>query len=177
MHVYLLDGVHWSDLRSLQRWLHHLPDMHRVHYGHTLQQPRGVCVIERWQYRMHVYLLDGVHWSDLRRLQRWLHHLPDMHSVHYGHTLQQPRGVCDIERWQYRMHVYLLDGVQWDDMQRLRRRLSFVPHLHTSRRGTTLTAVASVVLLHRRETAHYSTRWRWMYGTHMHWWVSVVRLP
>ena len=65
---------------------------------------------------MQLYLLAGIHWIGLRRLRRRLHHIPDMHTVHDGHTLQQPRIVSDIERSQ-RMHVYLLDGVCWADVQ------------------------------------------------------------
>ena len=42
-----------------------------------------------------------------------------MHAVHDGHALQQPRSVSDIKRGQHRMHVYLLDGVHWNDMQHL----------------------------------------------------------
>ena len=68
---------------------------------------------------MHVYLLDGVHWTEMQHLRYRLHQLRDMHSVHDGHALQQPRRVCDVQRWQHRMHMYLLDGVHWNDVQHL----------------------------------------------------------
>ena len=85
----------------------------------ALQQPRTVCDVECCENRMRVYLLDGVLWNDLQRLRRWLHHLPDMHSVPDYNALQQPRSVCDVECWQDGMHVYLLAWVRWNDLQRL----------------------------------------------------------
>ena len=42
-------------------------DTHLLHDGHVLQQPRIVCSVERWQ-RVHVHLLEGVHWENMRRL-------------------------------------------------------------------------------------------------------------
>ena len=98
MHVYLLDGVHWSDVQRLRRQLHQLPDMHAVHYGHALQRPRRVSDVGCYQDRMHVYLLDGVHWSDMQHLCRRLHRLPDMHAVHGGSTVQWARRFCYFQR-------------------------------------------------------------------------------
>ena len=90
--------------------------MHALHYGRALQRPRRVSDVGRCQDRMHVYLLDGVHWSDVQRLRRWLHHLSCMRPVHNGHALQQPRHVSDVERWQHRVHVYLLADDRWTNM-------------------------------------------------------------
>ena len=42
-----------------------------------------------------------------------------MYPMLDGHALQYPRIVCDVERCQHRMHMYLLDGVFWSDMQHL----------------------------------------------------------
>ena len=119
----------------LQRWLHQLPDMHAMHYGHALQRPRSVSDVGRCQDRMHVYLLDGVHWSDVQRLRRQLHQLPDMHAVYYGRALQRPRRVCDVGRCQHRMHVYLLDGVHWSDVQHMCQWLHQLPHMHAVHDG------------------------------------------
>ena len=49
-------------------------------------------------------------------------------SMHNSLGLQQPRIVCDIERSQ-RMHVYLLAGIHWIGLRRLRRRLHHIPHM------------------------------------------------
>ena len=106
-----------------------------MHYGHALQRPRRVSDVGRCQDRMCVHLLYGLHWGNLQRLCCRLHQLRDMHPVHDGHALQRPRRVSDVRRCQDRMHVYLLDGVHWSDVQRLRRQLHQLPHMHSLHNG------------------------------------------
>ena len=81
--------------------------MRPVYVSRALQQPRRVCGVERRQHRVHVFLLAGVRWSDLRRLRRWLHHLPDMHAVHVSCALQQPCNILDAEWGQHGVRVYV----------------------------------------------------------------------
>ena len=90
-----------------------------MHYGHALQRTRRVSDVGRCQYRMHVYLLDGVHWSDVQRLRCWLHQLRDLHPMHYGHALQRSRRVSDFGRCQDLVRVYMFHWVCWNDMQHL----------------------------------------------------------
>ena len=151
MHVYLFNGVRWNDMQRLRRWLHHVPHMHPMHYGHALQRSRSIRDVGRCQDRMHVYLLDGVHWSDVQRLRRWLHQLRDMHAMHYGHALQRPRSVSDVGRCQDRMHVYVLDGVHWSDMQHLCRRLHHLPDMHAVHGGSTVQWARRFCYFQRRE--------------------------
>ena len=154
--------------------------------AHSLMRREGMSIHRTWQQGLfsakpHSPVFT-THTQQQRRRQRrrvsaTVIGISEAGSKKKKKKLQQPCCVCDFERWQHRMHVYLLDGVQWDDMQHLRRRLFFVPHLHTSRRGTTFTAVASVFFLHRGETAHSCTRLCGRHDTHMHWCLSLVLLP
>ena len=85
MHVF--DWIHWGDMQLMRDELRWLPDVHADGLHHRLQLQRS-CIIRVWDAceRLHMHVLDWIHWGDMQLMRDVLHWIPDVHSDALHHS-------------------------------------------------------------------------------------------